>query len=241
MKTEIIRANSRGHLNFGWLDTYHTFSFGEYFNRERMHFGALRVINDDYIKPDSMFPTHPHNNMEIITVVHNGIIEHQDSMGNWEKITAGEIQIMSAGAGITHSERNPSMTEMLNLFQIWIFPKHRDIKPRYEQKSFAQQLQTRNIWHTLISPDGKNDSLTINQDAFISLAQFDETTEHINYTLKIEGNGVFLMLIDGEIKINETALLPRDAIAISETKQITFTVTKNTRLIAIEVPMGFPH
>lgn len=240
MNTEIIRANSRGHLNFGWLDTYHTFSFGEYFDRNRMNFGALRVINDDYIKPDSMFPTHPHNNMEIITVVHSGTIEHQDSMGNWEKITAGEIQVMSAGSGITHSERNPSMTEDLNLFQIWIFPKYRDIKPGYDQKSFTDRLQQKNIWHTLVTPDGNGDSLKINQDAYISLAEFAQNAE-IVYPIKKAGNGVFLMLINGEIQLDNTTLATRDAIAISETNEVSFKVLKNTRLIAIEVPMIFAH
>lgn len=238
MKTEIIKANTRGHLNFGWLDTHHTFSFGEYFNRNRMNFGALRVINDDNIKPDSMFPTHPHDNMEIITLVHTGTIEHQDSMGNWEKITAGEIQVMSAGSGITHSERNPSTHEELTLFQIWIFPKLKNIKPRYDQKSFVEQLNTKNVWHTLISPDGKNDSLTINQDAFISLAQFDANNHQI-YKLNEKNNGAFIMLIDGEIEIDGAILSTRDAIAISEASQIEFTVNQDTRLIVIEVPMIF--
>jgi len=241
MKTEIIRANSRGHLNFGWLDTYHTFSFGEYFDRNRMNFGALRVINDDYIKPDSMFPTHPHNNMEIITIVHNGTIEHQDSMGNWEKITAGEIQVMSAGSGITHSERNPSISEMLSLFQIWIFPKHRDIKPRYDQKSFSERMQQKNIWHTLVTPDGNNDTLAINQDAFISMAQFDAGNAELSYQLQKSGNGIFIMLIDGEIEVSDTTLITRDAISISETEQIKFKALQNTRLVAIEVPLQFTH
>lgn len=238
MKTEIINANSRGHLNFGWLDTYHTFSFGEYFNRQRMNFGVLRVLNDDTIAPKSMFPTHPHNNMEIITIILSGTVEHQDSMGNKTQIHAGEIQVMSAGSGILHSEANPSATEMLKLFQIWILPKTPNITPRYAQQNFNEKLSIKNIWHELVAPISNNDELTINQDAYIAMGKFENIGNSYQYNLKVAKNGVFIMLINGSIQINEQILQSRDAIMIQETDSINFQLLEQTaQIIAIEVPL----
>lgn len=240
MKAQLITANSRGHLNFGWLDAHHTFSFGEYFNRHRMNFGALRVLNDDLIAPQSMFPLHPHNNMEIITVVLSGTIEHQDSMGNKEQITAGEIQVMSAGSGIYHSEANPDNDIILNSFQIWIMPKLRNITPRYAQQSFIPQLTQHNIWHTIVTPDGQNNTLMINQDAYLSLGNFDaHQTQQYSYALKKSGNGIFLMVIEGSITIDNYTLAHRDAIMLEDCAHISFTVDKSCRLLLIEVPMQF--
>lgn len=238
MKTQIIRADSRGHLNHGWLDTYHTFSFGEYFDRRRMHFGALRVLNDDHIAPLSMFPTHPHNNMEIITIILDGMIEHQDSMGNKTQIKTGEIQVMSAGSGIYHSEANPSSDTTLNLFQIWILPKLQNIQPRYFQQDFSQKLQQTNQWHDLVAPEQIHDELVINQDAYIAMGQFDNQNSEYSYTLKNSANGLFLMLIDGSISITNQTLVRRDAIMLEDIKSITFSCNSdNARLIAIEVPL----
>lgn len=240
MKIQLVPANSRGHLNFGWLDAHHTFSFGEYYNRNMMHFGALRVLNDDLIAPQSMFPLHPHNNMEIITVVLSGTIEHQDSMGNKAQVTAGEIQVMSAGSGIYHSEANPDDKIMLNSFQIWIMPKLRDITPRYDQQSFISQLNTHNCWHTIVTPDGRNATLMINQDAFLSLGNFDAAhPKKHTYTRQQTGNGIFLMVIEGSITLDNHQLNRRDAVMIEDSAQISFIANQDCRLLVIEVPMIF--
>lgn len=238
MKTQIIRADSRGHLNHGWLDTYHTFSFGDYFDRRRMNFGALRVLNDDNIAPLSMFPTHPHNNMEIITIVLDGLIEHQDSIGNKTQIKTGEIQVMSAGSGIYHSEANPSTDKTLNLFQIWILPKLHNIQPRYSQQDFNKKLQLINKWHNLVAPQQENDELIINQDAYITMGQFDNTTSEYLYELKNPNNGLFIMLIDGSITLGDETLIQRDAICIENTSNVNFKLnTTTSKLLAIEVPL----
>lgn len=239
MKTEVIQSNSRGHLNFGWLDTYHTFSFGEYHNPNRMNFGALRVVNDDLIEPNSMFPTHPHNNMEIITVVLEGCVEHQDNIGNKTTIRAGEIQVMSAGTGILHSEANPSATQELSLFQLWIYPKERDIEPYYSQRNFSNQLRIQDVWHELVAPHEQNGQLKINQDAYISLGAFSKANNQYNYRLNSITNGVFIMVIDGILNINNEKLGKRDAIMIHETDIVDFTVDGTTHLIVIEVPLLF--
>lgn len=236
MKTTIIRAQSRGNVNFGWLNAYHTFSFGEYFNRNRMGFGALRVVNDDFVKPQAGFPMHPHDNMEIITIVLNGTIEHRDSLNHHQQIVAGEIQVMSAGSGIIHSEANPSETEELNLFQIWIHPKMRNITPRYQQKSFIDILEHKNCWHTLVTADGREQSLMINQDALIAMADFDQSVA--SYTLNNSANGVFLMVVAGGITLDDgTNLETRDAILISGVAQINFEIIKPAKLLLIEVPL----
>lgn len=237
MQTEIIRANTRGHFNFGWLGTYHTFSFGEYHNPQRQNFGALRVVNDDLIQPNSLFPTHPHNNMEIITILLSGTLEHTDSMGNKAQIQAGEIQVMSAGTGITHSEANPSTTIPTSLLQIWIYPKVRNIVPHYTQASFTLQLQQINQWQQLVAPQVTTNQLVINQDAFLYLGKFNLSIHQ--YQLNLATNGVFLMVIDGAISINQNELAPRDAILITETGMIEFMVIQQpATLLLIEVPLN---
>ncbi len=239
MQTEIIRADTRGHFDFGWLNTYHTFSFGDYHNPERKNFGALRVVNDDLIHANSMFPTHPHNNMEIITIVLSGTLEHTDSLENKAQIQAGEIQVMSAGTGITHAEANPSATEPVSLFQIWIYPKVRDIVPHYTQASFTTKLQQLNQWQQLVSPQSAAQvhQLTINQDAFLSLGKFSAANHQ--YQLNLATNGVFLMVIDGSIAINADILQARDAILISDIAVINFQVSDAASLLLIEVPLSF--
>lgn len=240
MKTTIIRADSRGHLSFGWLDTWHTFSFGEYYNRERMHFGALRVVNDDFIAARGKFPSHPHNNMEIITIVLSGSVEHQDSLGNKEYIRAGEIQVMSAGSGIVHSEANPSLEEALSLFQIWIYPREQNLTPSYATRNFISQLQTlKNQWQLLVSPLQNSEQLMINQDAYLSLGEFDDSTLPHSYELNSTANGLFIMIIEGSIEIENELLESRDATMISNVEQLKFSVKVKTRLLAIEVPLLF--
>lgn len=238
MEKTIIRAESRGHVNFGWLDTWHTFSFGEYHNRERMHFGALRVVNDDFIAAGGKFPPHPHSNMEIITIVLSGKVEHQDSLGNKEYIKAGEIQVMSAGSGIVHSEANPSLEEALSLFQIWIYPREQNFAPRYATRNFISQLQTlKNQWQLLVSPLQNSEQLKINQDAYLLLGEFDDSTISHSYQLNSSTNGLFLMVVEGSIKIENELLEPRDAIMVVDTYKLEFKIEKRTRILAIEVPI----
>jgi redox-sensitive bicupin YhaK (pirin superfamily) len=236
MKVEIFRASSRGHFNHGWLDTNHSFSFADYCNPKRVHFGMLRVVNDDIVVRGEGFNTHSHSNMEIISIPLYGILEHKDSMGNTFKISAGEVQVMSAGTGITHSEFNASRTAPLNFFQIWIFPNKENLTPRYEQKKF--DFDKKNEWIEIVSPDGENGSLWISQNAWLSVGNFSKDGE-IKYELKAENHGVFLMLIDGEIALNNETLFHRDAAEIRNTKEFSLkSLAENSRVLIIDVPMS---
>src|SRR6195952_706652 len=198
MKKTFHPANERGHNDIGWLKANFSFSFGPYYNPEKVQFGVLRVLNDDIIAGGAGFGTHPHDNMEIITIPLSGALEHKDSMGNIGVIKSGEVQVMSAGSGVTHSEYNHSQTEAANTLQIWLFPKERNIKPRYDQKNFNELLSP-NQFTTLISPDKSEDTLWINQDATFSLGDF-ELGQKIDYTVKTPGNGVYIFVIEGSAK-----------------------------------------
>ena len=237
MKTELHPANERGHAGLDWLDTYHSFSFATYFNPAREQFGCLRVLNDDTIAGGTGFDLHPHNNMEIITLMLEGSLEHRDSMGNTQVIAQGEVQVMSAGTGIYHAEYNHSETEDAKLFQIWIFPREKGLKPRYDQKFFEEQ-KTKNKLVTLVTPDIKqqDDSLWIHQDAYISTVNL-EKGHNIEYKIRIQGNGVFAIVIVGNIKVNENSLNRRDAIAVTETDIVNFESVTDSNLLIIEVPM----
>ncbi len=237
MKTELHPANERGHASLHWLDTYHSFSFGTYFNPAREQFGCLRVLNDDTIAGGTGFDLHPHNNMEIITIMLEGSLEHRDSMGNTQVIAQGEVQVMSAGTGIYHAEYNHSETEKAKLFQIWIFPREKGLKPRYDQKFFEEQ-KIKNKLVTLVTPDiiQQDESLWIHQDAYISTVNLEK--EHsFEYKIRIQGNGVFAMVIEGNIKVNENSLNRRDAIAVTETDTVNFESVTDSNLLIIEVPM----
>ena len=235
MKTIIHRAEDRGKANYGWLDTRYSFSFSTYYDPEKMGFGLLRVLNDDIVKEGTGFGTHPHDNMEIITLVLEGSLEHKDSMGSGEVIHKDEVQVMSAGSGVTHSEFNPSETEPVNLFQLWIFPKEENIKPRYDQKAFPES-ERENQLITVASGYKENGSLYIHQDAEIKLGYFKEKN-NINYKTKDKNNGVYILVIDGHISMNGEDLYRRDAIGIYDTAQFSFSVDANTRFMLIEVPM----
>lgn len=237
MKTELHPATERGHASFDWLDTYHSFSFATYFNPAREQFGCLRVLNDDTIAGGTGFDLHPHNNMEIITIMLDGSLEHRDSMGNTQVIAQGEVQVMSAGTGIYHAEYNHSETERAKLFQIWIFPREKGLKPRYDQKFFEEQT-IKNKLVTLVTPDinQQDDSLWIHQDAYISTINF-EKGHSFEYEIRIQGNGVFAMVIEGNIKVNENSLNRRDAIAVTETDTVNFESVTDSNLLIIEVPM----
>lgn len=232
----LIRSEERGKANHGWLNAKHTFSFAGYYNPERVHFGMLRVLNDDIVAPGMGFGMHPHDNMEIITIPLYGQLEHKDNMGNKKVITAAEVQIMSAGTGVVHSEYNPSQTEEVNLFQIWIFPKEKNIAPRYDQKIFSI-TDRQNKFQTVVSPDKDDSSLWINQDAYISLAKISEGTT-LNYSMNKIGNGAFAMIIKGNSTIENEILDTRDAIGINDKSEISITANETTEVLVIEVPMN---
>lgn len=235
MRKILYPAGERGTANHGWLIAKHSFSFANYHNPAMLNFGALRVLNDDIVAPGMGFGTHPHDNMEIITIPLKGALEHKDSMGNSSVIYSGEIQVMSAGSGVTHSEFNPSRTDEVNLFQIWIFPNKRNVEPRYDQfKMNAKGMH--NCFLQLISPNFEEEGTWIYQDAWIHITYMDRETILI-YELKKSGNGVYVMLIDGEIQIDSDVLKSRDAFGIVDTSSIEIKAIQNSKLLVIEVPM----
>jgi len=236
MKKIFYPAEKRGHNDIGWLKANFSFSFGPYYDPEKVHFGALRVLNDDIIAGGTGFGTHPHDNMEIITIPISGALEHKDSMGSIGVINAGDVQVMSAGTGITHSEYNHSKTEAANTLQIWLFPKVRNIKPRYDQKSFTDVLKLNELT-TLVSHDKTNpDTLWINQDATFTMGDF-EPGQQINYEIKQPGNGVYVFVIDGAAKIDDSILNKKDALGVYDTSSLTIETTAKSRLLLMEVPM----
>ena len=235
MKKTLHPATERGHNDIGWLNTWHSFSFSSWYNPDKVHFGALRVLNDDFVAPSMGFGMHAHDNMEIITIILDGQLEHQDSMGNKGVINAGEVQVMSAGTGIRHSEYNPSDKNTVNLLQIWVFPKENDIEPRYDQKSFADAMKPNELV-TLIAPEKTGDSLWINQDARFTMGKFDTDT-NVEYTIKTPGNGAYVFVIDGSATIDGTVLNKRDALGIADTASFNTAVSANSQILIIEIPM----
>ena len=235
MKSIFYPANERGTSDHGWLKANFSFSFASYYNPDKVHFGALRVLNDDIIAAGMGFGTHPHDNMEIITIPLQGALEHKDSMGNIGVIHAGEVQVMSAGTGVEHSEYNHSKTEAANTLQIWLFPKERNIEPRYDQRNFTDVFKT-NEFTTLVTGDKNVDALWINQDATFSIGEF-EAGKTATYDVKIAGNGVYAFVLDGSAKINDQLLNKKDALGVYDTSSITIDTQANTRILLIEVPM----
>lgn len=227
------KADSRGLAGHGWLISRHTFSFASYYNPDRVNFGVLRVLNDDIVKPGMGFGTHPHDNMEIISIPISGSLAHKDSTGREQEIKTGEVQIMSAGSGIEHSEYNYSKKEEVNFLQIWILPKEKNIKPRYDQIDFSQALE-HNELVTVVSPVHEN-ALWINQDAELSLGRLKSGTT-IRHKVTFKGNGIYAFLIDGEVEINKTKLKDRDAVGFFDLKEITVDIHKDSTLLLIEVP-----
>ena len=236
MKKIVYRSEDRGKANLGWLDTKYSFSFANYYNPQMMNFGLLRVLNDDIVVPSMGFGTHPHDNMEIITIILEGALEHKDSMGTGDIIHKDEIQVMSAGSGVTHSEFNPSDKELVNLLQIWIFPKERNIKPRYDQKMFPVSERTNKLIPA-VSGLNKDGSLYIHQDADIYLGNFSKGKK-VKYPLNSKSNGAYLFVINGSVDIDDESLFKRDAIGISETADFEITVIEDTNFIIIDVPMN---
>ena len=236
MKMILHKANSRGHANHGWLDSYHTFSFAGYYDPARVNFGLLRVLNDDVVAGGMGFGQHPHDNMEIVSIPLRGSLEHRDNTGGHAIIRSGEVQIMSAGSGIAHSEKNASGTEDVNFLQIWVFPKERNIKPRYDQKLFEKSDRNNRI-QTVVAPDKNNGALWINQDAWFSLASLTPGTS-LDYSLHKSGNGVYAFVIDGEVTIGDQSLSRRDGLGIYDTDAFSIVGSKATEMLLMEVPMN---
>lgn len=235
MKQIIYKSDSRGEADHGWLKSRFSFSFAEYHDPSRVHFGLLRVLNDDTIAAGTGFGAHPHDNMEIVTIVLKGEVLHKDNTGTNTSIKAGEVQIMSAGTGIVHSE-HASKDGELQLLQIWVFPKERNIKPRYEQKFFDNNAKN-GKFNVLVSPEKSEDTLWINQDAWFSIGKFDDDTS-VNYKLKKDSNGVFAFIIEGEATVGDTELNKRDAIGIWDVAEINLEIKAGSEILLIDVPMN---
>ncbi|TCV05368.1 hypothetical protein EDC17_10748 [Sphingobacterium alimentarium] len=235
MKTIIHKADSRGYANHGWLKSYHTFSFAGYHDPSRMHFGALRVLNDDYVEGGNGFGRHPHANMEIISIPLEGKLAHGDSMGNNGTIEANEIQVMSAGIGVTHSEFNGSDTDPVKFLQIWLFPKTENVTPRYDQIR-VDPADRKNRLQQVISPNPDDEGTWIHQDAWFHLSDLDEG-KSVTYSLKGEGTGVYIFLLEGELEVAGEKLNRRDAIGITDVKDITLSAQQDASVLIMEVPM----
>jgi redox-sensitive bicupin YhaK (pirin superfamily) len=228
----IRKANERGHANHGWLDTYHTFSFSSYRDPAHVHFRALRVMNEDVVAPGQGFGTHPHEDMEIVTYVLSGALEHRDSMGNGEVLKPGEFQRMSAGTGITHSEFNPSATEPAHLYQIWLFPKQKGIEPSYEQKRFPE-AERHNQLRLVASPDAAQSSLLIHQDARIFLATLDEGRE-ISHELAT-GRHAWLQVLRGSVTLIDQRLDTSDGAAVSDESLLTVQAVDTAEIMLFDL------
>ena len=237
MKKAFHAANTRGNANHGWLNANHSFSFANYHNPERMNFGALRVLNDDTIAAGMGFGTHPHENMEIITIPLEGDLEHKDSMGNIGVINEGEIQVMSAGTGVHHSEYNKNADQAVKVLQLWVFPKKQNVTPRYDQMS-VRNLKKPNDFYQVLSPNSEDAGMWVHQDTWFHLGEFD-VEKSLDYTLKKPGNGVYVFVIEGSFNVEGENLKKRDAIGIWETETINFTVQSESKVLLVEVPMRF--
>lgn len=235
MNSVIHRSETRGHANLGWLNSHHTFSFANYHNPERMHFGVLRVLNDDQVHPGKGFGSHPHDNMEIISIPLEGDLEHKDSMGNIAVIKEGDVQVMSAGTGIFHSEYNQNQDSVVKFLQIWVFPNKKSVEPRYDQVSI-RDIEQENKFYQVLSPNKEDQGVWIHQDAWFSLGKFNEGRTD-EYSVKKEGNGVYVFVLDGEIEIEGTVLSKRDGMGIWDTNSIHVKAITQARVLLMDVPM----
>ncbi|HBZ67861.1 MAG TPA: hypothetical protein DEO70_13585 [Bacteroidales bacterium] len=235
MKTILHKAASRGHTNLGWLDSHHTFSFGSYYNPERIHFGALRVLNDDSVAGGKGFDTHPHDNMEIVSIPLSGELKHKDSTGNQTVIKEGEVQVMSAGTGIFHSEYNNLTETEVKFLQIWVIPNKKNVTPRYGQISL-KPIQQENTFYQILSPNEDDQGVWIYQEAWFHLGSIDTGTS-ANYNFKQEGNGLYIFMLDGEADVDGQHLEKKDGYGIWETDKVTINSTSKARILLMEVPM----
>ncbi|TDE06330.1 pirin family protein [Flavobacterium hiemivividum] len=235
--TVLHKADTRGHADHGWLNAYHSFSFASWYNPERVQFGALRVLNDDTIAGGMGFGTHPHDNMEIITIPLEGDLAHKDSMGNTEVIKNGDVQVMSAGTGVKHSEFNPNDDQRTKLLQIWVFPNKQDVEPRYQQISLNPE-ERKNKLQQILSPNADDEGVWIHQDAWFHLGKFD-TGVSATYNLKKEGNGVYAFVLSGNVTINGQELETRDGLGIWEVNSLTIEATSDAEFLLMEIPMHY--
>lgn len=235
MKTNLIKENTRGHADHGWLNAKHSFSFASWYDPAKIHFGTLRVLNDDIIAPGMGFGEHPHDNMEIITIPLSGFIAHKDSMGNSATVPTGDIQVMSAGTGVKHSEFNPNEDQELKLFQIWLFPNKRNVTPRYDQQKIAVNERPNELVQ-ILSPNPDDEGVWIHQDAWFHMGKFTEDKQ-IEYTLKNPKNGLYIMQVEGQSEIEGHILNRRDALEIEDSKFITLQLKKDSTILIMEVPM----
>ncbi len=236
-KFVIHKAETRGHAQHGWLDSYHTFSFANYFNPERMHFGVLRVLNDDTVEAGMGFGTHPHDNMEIISIPLEGDLVHRDSMGNVAVIKNGDIQVMSAGTGITHSEYNKHKDRPVKFLQIWLFPNKKNVQPRYDQMTLNPS-DRRNTFQQIVSPNPDDQGVWIQQNAWFYLSKFDNNFE-LDYKMKDSNHGVYGFVLQGEVNINGISLNQRDGLGLWDTEAVSIKAeSQDAELLLMELPMS---
>jgi hypothetical protein len=236
MSTTVLhKADTRGHADHGWLNAYHSFSFASWYNPERVQFGALRVLNDDTVAAGMGFGTHPHDNMEIITIPLEGDLAHKDSMGNTEVIRNGDVQVMSAGTGVKHSEFNPNENQRTKLLQIWVYPNQQNVEPRYQQVTLNPE-DRKNKLQQILSPNAEDEGVWIHQDAWFHLGTFDQGVT-ATYNLKKEGNGVYAFILSGNITINGQELETRDGFGISDFDSLDIKATSDAEFLLMEIPM----
>jgi hypothetical protein len=235
MKAQIHPSTERGHANFGWLDSYHSFSFSSYHNPAKMGFGALRVLNDDTVAAGMGFGSHPHSDMEIVSIPLSGALKHEDNTGRKEIIKMGDVQIMSAGTGIVHSEYNASKEEPVKFLQIWVFPERQGLKPRYEQISFDVAGRN-NRWQTVVSPDQEEGSIKIFQQAWFKLADVSKE-KSLSYAMHGKDKGLYLFVLEGSVQVGEHTLGKRDALAIEDAESVDIQALEDSKLLAIEIPL----
>lgn len=239
MQTVLHKAETRGHADHGWLQSYHTFSFANYHDSNRMHFGVLRVLNDDSVAAGMGFETHPHSNMEIISIPLEGDLEHKDNMGNETVIRNGDIQIMSAGTGVQHSEYNKSKDKPVKFLQIWIIPNKQNTAPRYDQVSLNKK-DRHNTFQQILSPNDNDEGVWIHQNAWFHLGDFDKGVSK-EYQFKDKENGLYIFNLKGSIKVNEQVLNLRDGLGIWNTDSIEITAQNDAEFLLMEVPMQLPR
>lgn len=235
MKTVLHKAETRGHANHGWLNSYHTFSFAGYHNPERIHFGALRVLNDDTVAGGMGFGRHPHDNMEIVSIPLSGDLEHQDSMGNRGVIRQGDIQVMSAGSGIQHSEMNHSETDLVRFLQIWMFPNKKNVTPRYGQITLDPS-GSENKWQQILSPNSDDEGVWVHQDAWFHMSRI-RAGNSLQYEVKKNGNGLYYFVIEGNVAVDGQALSRRDGLGVWEVTSSKVTASSDAKVLLMEVPM----
>ena len=235
MKKVVHKSDTRGHANHGWLESFHSFSFANYYNPNKMNFGLLRVLNDDSVAAGRGFGAHPHDNMEIISIPLEGDLEHQDNMGNKTVIKLNDVQIMSAGTGVVHSEYNHSRKDAVKFLQIWVFPKEKNIKPRYAQKTF-EPADRENKLQVVVSPEHE-EAVWINQDAYFSLGKF-EAGKTVSYEIHKNGNGAYIFVLDGKVEVDGEVFDKRDAVGVWDTDKVNIKAAENTNFLVIDVPMN---